>query len=394
MIRTILTISTLLLSPYFLSYGDDLIQAKYGPEFSFSNDELVKAMKNDTDYNNPKNISTLREWKEKFEELCRIDNCIIEKTRDKHGEAYKVLFKDGFWFQAGVDTGCLEVQTKPATVAEFTARKDLLHKYIWQTGEEMGLKPHKRIGGGHINMDLKTAFPKNNALLFRNFIVDQANHPELIAGIFGNHTGNAPPISALEPHLHDIFEDVIKVFDETMDYRGGLAAMEHLGKEVQGRVYVSNPFWLENNKRVWTPNYYQHLSFRNAASSIAEEQRRLELRGYRPQQTIQEYLLEIEFLDARLNYLNELNEEIEVKIPRSIKMSNEEKIKRFKKIVKESNLDMNRFQYFVDYDFSSEGRFVQSPDVETPTPSKEATLRYGVTRYTCEDFYKLRGAFD
>ena len=319
------------------------INAKYGPEFSFSNTEIINAMSGPTNSNNPTNVRILREWKEKFERECQILNCSISKTFDKHGEAYRIKFGNGFWIQAGVDTGCLEVQTKPSTVAEFTEQKNIIQKVIWDTAKELDLKPHKRIGGGHVNVDLATAFPENNALLFRNFIVDQANHPEWTAGIFGNHTGNAPPISALETHLHDNFKDVIKIFDITGDASQGLAAMEHLGREIDRRVYVSNPFWLQQGRKTWQPYYYQHLSFRSAKQSTPVEQRRIELRGYRPQQTIDEFLLEIEFLDRRLTYLNEMNKAIPVKIPRGIGMSASEKIKRFNRVIDEMNLDRSVF---------------------------------------------------
>ncbi len=372
----------------FSAQSDETIRAKYGPEFSFTTPEILRAMSGATNYNNPVNVEILRNWKEMFEQLCVIENCIVSKTSDKHGEAYRVKFNDDFWFQAGVDTGCLEVQTSPSTVQEFKSKEKLLNKFIWDTGKTLGLKPHKRIGGGHINMDLTTAFPGNNALLFRNFIVDQANSPELTAGIFGNHTGNSPPISALEPHLHDVFKEVIQIFDETHDRFGGLDAIDHLGREVTRRVYVSNPFWLNNNKKVWDPDYYQHMNFRNAKTSTPENSRRLELRGYRPQQSLKEFILELEFLDARLNYLNELNTPIPVNIPSTIHISKENKIKKFKKMAKESGLDLRRFKYFYKYDFEEKASLRQSRAQENKTFSPLPNIRNGVHRFTCFDYFK------
>lgn len=354
------------------------IDALFGPEFSFTNSKILNSMTGATDYANKLNIDILREWKAKFELLCVVLACKVVKTSDKHGEAYRIKFEDGFWLQAGTDTGCLEVQAKPSTVSEFTERKDIIKRMIWESGAELDLKPHVRIGGGHVNVDLKTAFPNNDALLFRNFVVDQANNPHLVAGIFGNHTGNSPPISALEPHLHDSFKDTIRIFDETLDATGGLAAMQHLGKEIDRRVYVSNPFWLNNKKKVWTPSYYQHLSFRSIGQSVAEEQRRIELRGFRPQQTINEFILEAEFINGRLTYLRDINRPIEVKIPKRINFSRQEKISRFTELVKESRLDEARFKYFADYPFENQAFIVDSPRVDTPTPSPEARFRSGI----------------
>jgi hypothetical protein len=255
----------------------------------------------------------------------------------------------------------------------------------------MGLKPHPRVGGGHVNVDVNTAFPDNNALLFRNFVVDQANHPELIAGIFGNHTGNAPPISALEPQLHSVFADVIQIFDETAEAKAGLPAMQHLGSEIQKRVYVSNPYWLLNDRKTWTPSYYQHLSFRSVSSSISQEQRRLELRGFRPQQSIDEFLLELEFLDGRLTYLNELDVPLEVNIPENINFTREEKIMRFRQIIAETGLDPQRFEYFIEYDFEANAYNRNSPSVDSPTNSPAATIRKGssprVSAPVCQNIY-------
>lgn len=350
-----------------LAQASNEIKAKYGPEFSFTNQKILASMSTVNDYNNPVNHEVLAKWREIFVELCEPDKCIVTNSSDKHGKAYKVLFPDGWWFQAGSDTGCLEVQTKPLTLEGFLAKKEILEKFIFDSGKKLNLIPHERIGGGHLNIDLATAFPNNNARLFRNFIVDQANHPELIWGIFGNHLGNSPPISALEPHLHDAFKSVIEEFDAN-GVLNSEAAIRDLGAEVERRVYVSNPFWLANEKKIWSPSYYQHLSFRSTKVHTPVEQRRLELRGFRPQQSVKEFLLEMEFFDARLSYLNNLEQDLEVSIPRKYEMPITEKKQKFVKILEETGLNREKFEHFLTSKIAYSDRVFPVPSQPTYSP--------------------------
>lgn len=344
------------------------IAAKYGPEFSFSNPQIIAQMNSAEDLDNPTTKEYLEKWKVVFDKLCAPDKCIVTLTNDKHGKAYRVTFPDGWWYQAGLDVGCLEVQTKPLTLEDFLKRKYILDEFIFDSAKELNLIPHERIGGGHLNIDLATAFPDNNAKLFRNFIVDQANHPELVWGMFGNHLGNSPPISALEPHLHDVFKSVIEEFDSLDDTVKGEKAIRELGREVQRRVYVSNPFWLANDKKVWYPDYYQHLSFRSIGLGTPVEQRRLELRGFRPQQSVKEFLLELEFFDARLNYLNKLTTPLEVKIPKHYEMPIEIKKNKFREIIHEIGLDQEKFSHFTNSKVAYSNRVFPTPDVPTTSP--------------------------
>ncbi len=321
-----------------------LIEAKYGPEFSFTDNEIIRAMKSDTDYNNPVNKKKLELWKGKVAEMCNPDLCSVSQTSDKHGKAYRITFPDDWWFQMGIDTGCLEVQTTPSTLATFRDKKEIMEKFIFGSAKDLGMKPHERIGGGHLNVDLVTGFDNGDARLFRNFVVDRINNPELVWGIFGNHMGNAPPVSALERRLHWQMENIIKEFDEKGIY--DFAALQNLAQEIEKRVYVSNPFWLAEGKSIWTPSYYQDLNFRNVKSTTPESQRRVEIRGYRPQQSIDEFLLEMEYMDARLTYLKNLEQDLEVKIPKDYEFPRAHKIVRFKEILTEMGLPHERYELF------------------------------------------------
>ena len=46
--------------------NDELIESKYGPEFSFTNDEILSAMRSSADNNNPVNLMWLDRWSEKL----------------------------------------------------------------------------------------------------------------------------------------------------------------------------------------------------------------------------------------------------------------------------------------------------------------------------------------
>jgi hypothetical protein len=313
-----------LLTCSFSSRADEVIRAKYGPEFTFTNQEIIDASKGVKDSNNPVNREYLSKWIDEIKKLCAEDGCEVVETKDKHGVAHRVTFPDGNWIQYGNDTAVLEVQTNPRTAAEFKKDRDLLDKYIFQSAKNIGMTPHERIGGGHVNIDLKTGF-KNDATLFRNFLVDQANHPERVFGIFGNHLGNSPPISSLKPKSHKAFKKLIENFDKSP--LEGHEGISHLSYKVKNDVYTNNPY-------KWTPSrYYQNLNFRFVDSSTPEPERRIEVRGHHPQRSIDEFIAQTDFYDMRLTSLANLEELVPVGIPSKDTFDDMTKAKKMKAFV-------------------------------------------------------------
>lgn len=314
----------------------------FGPEFTFSNNEILKSMQSPTDYNNPTYHQWLERWKEKLEEMCAGHDCKITKTSDKHGPAYKITFPDGWWFQISMDTGCLEVQSKPDTHSSFLARKSLVDELIFESASNLGLKPHKRIGGGHVNMDLETAFGDDHRL-FRNFIVDRYNHPELGWGIFGNSMGNGPPISALNDESINAFKKAIKESDQSTKI-GFENILELVGK-IKSKVYTSHPLH-EIGQKFWTPDYYQDLNLRFVSKYTSAPARRVELRAHRPQQDFQEFLDIIKLYEERVNFLRDYGELVPLVDEVDYHPGRNTIIERFKSFLKEMGLDPIDFKRY------------------------------------------------
>jgi hypothetical protein len=100
-------------------------------------------------------------------------------------------------FQIGFDRGVIEVGDTLMTIPQQESMRDLFQSAIWESAAAAGLLPHEYQGQGHVNIDVKTAFG-DDALGFRNFLMDLANHPELGAGILDAHENmpvNALPVS-------------------------------------------------------------------------------------------------------------------------------------------------------------------------------------------------------
>lgn len=258
-----------------------------------------------------------------------------------------ITFEDGFWIQYAVDVGCLEVQTKPASVTEFTSRRTQINQFIFGSAKSQGLTVDKMRGGGHINIDQATGF-EGKEKLFRNFIVDRANHPELAWGIFGETIRNGPPLASLGPEPIYGFHNVITDFDEKITRSGffrktGDDAIFELARDIEQRVYIDTPgnhIWPDSNN---STTYYQELGLRNISKYTKVAERRVEVRSLRPQINFSTFLLQIQFFDARLTYLDELDELIPIDIPEDINMSKEEKISRFRAMLKEMKIQVNRY---------------------------------------------------
>jgi len=278
--------------------------AKFGPEFTFTNPKLVNAAKEPRQSETEENRAAQALWFKRVSKVCKVTRaCTVTPTQDKHGRnAFRVTYQDGWWYQVELDVAVLEIQTKPGTVEDFKKLEKRIQHDIFDFAKEMSLSPHERIGGGHISIGLD-AF-EANAPLFRDFLVDTANHPELTYGIFGNHLGNAPPVSALPPESQEAFKKVIRDFDHDP------GSIQALAKKIETEVYTSNPFdWN------WDTAYYQNARLSSVYDNIPAELRRIEVRGFRPQPSARAFVLETELLQRRIDYLRARRTRVSPKIP-------------------------------------------------------------------------------
>ncbi|MCB0408162.1 MAG: hypothetical protein KDD34_08165, partial [Bdellovibrionales bacterium] len=256
-----------------------------------------------------------------------------------HGGTFRVSFPDGWWYQIALDLNVLEVQAMPITRDEFSNKRDLIHQQIFEMAQQLGLTPHERIGGGHINMDIQSAF-RGDSLLFVNFLIDQFNHPELHYGIFGKHLGNSPPLVALGDKSINRFKSIVKFYKQQIEM-GKNISIQEIAEIIEKKVYISNPF------KWFSYFHYQAISLQHSSQNTPSDFQRLEFRFFRPQRNFEEFLLQIEFLEARLEYLRQFSSVLDVDIPSRWVYSDDELIEKFKTLLNEVGLDNERFLWLV-----------------------------------------------
>ena len=317
-------------------------QVKFGPEWTFTSDAILKQSKSFfRDIFFPTNSLSLRKWKNQISQHCEKFqlNCKVDHLESGHGGSFRVSFPDGWWYQIALDLNVLEVQSMPLTRGEFASKRVIIHQQIFEMSHQLGLIPHERIGGGHINMDIQSAFG-GDSLLFVNFLIDQFNHPELHYGIFGKHLGNSPPLVALGDRSINRFKSIVKFYKQQLEM-GKNISIQEIADIVEKKVYISNPF-------KWFPYFhYQAISLQHSLLSTPSDFQRLEFRFFRPQRNFEEFLLEIEFLEARLEYLRQFSSVLEINIPSRWVYSDDELIEKFKTLLNEVGLDNERFLWLV-----------------------------------------------
>lgn len=305
----------------------------FGPEFTFTNSEIRSARVSNSPQS-PKSLLKLMDWQKLLALRCQeLQNCTVVSTYDKHGPAYRVTFSDGWYFNISVDMAVLEVQTAPLTSQGFRSRQEQIQKEIFDSAAQMGLIPHEVDGCGHIHLGLAESFD-NNSELFRNFIVDYANRPELTFGILGNQIENSPPIAALKTHQRQAFQEVINAFDQMP------GTILDLAKQIELKVYT------ESIVKSWGgAKYYQALRFtRFTEGRVTDAEATVEMRGFRPQQNTQEFVLETELLEARLKYLKTLNHRIPFINPPTYQWDGRQMVARFYQYVTETGLEWERYR--------------------------------------------------
>ncbi|MDB9786521.1 hypothetical protein OAB57_00300 [Bacteriovoracaceae bacterium] len=181
--------------------------------------------------------------------------------------------------------------------------KDLDPNDVLHIGDR-GLKPHKRIGQGHLHIGIDTFSKKDEGVmvedpqLFRNFIVDYVNHPTLSMGGLGAIPNNAPPLGILEKKQQNEFRNVIAEFDANKIPQTIFDLAYAIENRVYSKTYSSIKSFSDHPKK------YQALNFSKITSlSQPEANRTLEIRGIRPQRSFKDLLGISRLFEARLNML-------------------------------------------------------------------------------------------
>ena len=262
------------------------IELTFGPEFSFTNDELIAAGNKLKRPESPENAWKLEELEFLYKEKCSRGECRLSYGRDKHGRTVKVVFEDGWYLTLSLDMCALEVQTKPTTLEDFKRHMPRL-KEVFALMKAVGLEPHTRVGGGHIHMGMNAI---QDRLLLRNFFVDYANFPELSFGALGNHLYNSPSLAAQKPEQRRALDRVL----ENYDTKPSMTSKD-FARQVQREVYTST------FKYQHAPDHYQAIRVERVLFPAGSAT--VEVRAFRPQESPEHFLLQLELLQDRINFL-------------------------------------------------------------------------------------------
>jgi hypothetical protein len=275
--------------------GSAELESLFGPEYTFTAPRLWK--KN----NGP--ILKFRESQKALKEFIEFLRGELEKkeiphtlveSEDGHGRTYVLTLKNGVKIEYTVDTYVIEVKMKKMPQVAIEKNRGAIEDLIFKPMERFGLTPRPPLGGGHISIDFRI-FEKN-PLLFRNFLVDMANHPELGSGIWGSDLLNAPLIQDLTWSQRLAFKRAIEDFDS-----GRIQSAEQLANLINSKVYTRPVQWhllLDANKHM------QAVGLKTILEDAPKSGRRVELRHFNPQRSVQEYIDQTALLRARINYLN------------------------------------------------------------------------------------------
>ncbi len=310
------------------------------PEISFTNSKIWRAARHNDDTDNP----TIRRAFESFVARARANcetykDCELIPYKDRYGNpAFRVKYQNGWEHSLTLDPNVIEIPTKPASLAEFIKIQPLLDRDLFAVAKELGMKGGDLVydGGCHVNVGLQSF--SGDRLLFRNFLVDLVNHPELGRGIFYSNIENAPTLEDLELDQRKRFAELVAEFD-----RNEKMPPEDLARKIISDVYYKNP-------AEWDPpSKYHSINLDSFLLPLEKkDQWRLELRSQRSVENSEELLRILDLYESRLRYLATKREAIPLLLDVTRKKftlgSSSQGIRDFYAYVTESGLEWKKYR--------------------------------------------------
>lgn len=284
----------LVLFIFVLSIGLAQAAGRSGPEWTFTNDELIElgrirdtiSLPNASEGHDQYQRKMLSLWAREIKLAC--PKCTIKKSGSLFStDQVDVQVSEKVWFKISRDPWVLEVTASAMDKETFSEHSELFQKLIWDAAKRIGIKPHTRVGGGHIHLEIKSFFGNDRNLL-RNFLVDLANHPELFLGALGFDLLNAPPIAILFGKQKQSFEKVLAEFDK------GAMSINELMARINSEVY-SETFYDPYPHQQHNPEKYQAVNLLHIET--------LELRGLNPQESAHVHNLLLQLFESRIEFL-------------------------------------------------------------------------------------------
>jgi hypothetical protein len=207
---------------------------------------------------------------------------------------------NGWWFKTNTDPKVVEVQMKPMTVSEFTRFQGDIQDAVFVSAANEGWFPALFQGGGHINIGVNEII-EYSPLLMRNFLADLINHSELFFGIFNYDTNNALPYPLLPLETRKQIINLFASFDRNqISITELMRSMRNLQWALMDPFAV---FWSHQRMK------YTALSFENVLTAGGGH---FELRGIRPQASMDVWVRQIRLINKRIHYLMRIKKPLAV----------------------------------------------------------------------------------
>lgn len=325
-------IETLMQQKNIPSQYDELLamqnSIKIGTEFTFRKDNYMFSLQDLANYPNIYDnkqqindaIQEIQSWTDRIIESFRgtkigtiqINNITKSEGTKKHEGTYatvKLHFDlydpknnraDTWWVNFDLDPFCIELQTEPVTYDFYSRYHYVIDKCFFNFDGTKCIpdKNEKTGGGGHISLDVETAF-LNEADYLKNFLVlytyrakQESKKQESKAKLIESKDDwNAPFMYEIGEHL--AFLELLKKY-HTLAREN--ATIEWLVENINKKVYAQ--LHDELIKQQVPPNHaphYQAVNLEHAISSSSSKGR-VEIRRYEAQINIQELLDELDEL--------------------------------------------------------------------------------------------------
>ncbi len=257
---------------------------RFGPEWTFTNDQMVESGREITVLHNAQNPDPearkradladfqlrnqiLDKWIAAIRKNC--PSCQIEVSEGNAESLRKarVIYGEGRWIEIAKDPWVFEVTGSPFTTDDLLQNSQVMENILWKSALEASLKPHWRVGGGHRHIEDSTFF-KGDLRTYVNFFTFIANNPEMFMGPLGFDFTNSPPLALLADEQKQAFVQVLHDVE-----KGQITTIPDFKKAIKERVYTGTFFYTVNQQlRPW-----KHHAV-NMAHEVTTE-----IRSFRPQ---------------------------------------------------------------------------------------------------------------
>lgn len=320
----------------------------FGAELTFTSEALKEAGRKAGSHvvNSEASEQAQEELIERILAVC--DGCGVEWMEDKYGlEFGRIHYPDGHYINITLDPWVVEVTASPIPLDkldEITAR---LNKDLYRSATDIGLHPSYTAGGEHIHFGVEGLFG-SDPKLFRDFLVDLYNHPELASGILAGDSYNSPPMVALPKKNQKAFQKIIREFDESP------TSINHLAQRIYDEVYSTSVSGWD------PPQKYQGVNISRLVEDFDPSEETIEIRFIRPQQNADQFKRVAKLFTERVQFLKKeraAGRAVSLQanpFPKGISSTtyHQDKFKRFLSFVTESGLDPVDYLHLIGDEFT------------------------------------------